>query len=362
MRPATDSQLPRTDAPEHEGPLLPPELPWVLLIMPLPAAYLLGHELLDQSPLPFLVSVLKTFLPFMAFGGTFQLLYRYVMPGPLRRARSRLARFALHAIALVTVVLVLGSALVPVVQAITKHPISWTRFVILSTIFSITTVVPSLMFQQLRLRARRAEHRALTERKAALEAQLAALQARTDPHFLFNSLNTVASLIPEDPVLAERTLEHLADLFRYALDSGRLRTVKLERELTMLTHYLELQSTRFGERLETHLEVESGLEHIDLPPLLLQPLVENAILHGTSQRRGGRVDIAVRREHDDLIVEVRDDGPGPGRSQHAGAGTAVSSIAERLALHYAERASLSLTAAPNGGCLARLTLPAAGAA
>lgn len=197
----------------------------------------------------------------------------------------------------------------------------------------------------------------LVERKAALEAQLQALQARTDPHFLFNRLNTVASLIPENPELAERTLERLADLFRYALEAGHVRTVKLQRELGMVADYMALQSTRFGDRLQTSLEVAEGLAEIDLPPLLLQPLVENAILHGVAQRRGGSVAVSVRRERDHLIVEVRDDGPGPGASAHIGAGTSVRSVRDRLRLHYDETASLSLAADSGGGCLARLTLP-----
>jgi two-component system sensor histidine kinase AlgZ len=223
-------------------------------------------------------------------------------------------------------------------------------------------LIPGLTFQRQRVRARRAEHLALVERKAALESQLQALQARTDPHFLFNSLNTVASLIQEDPVLAERTLERLADLFRYALESSRVRTVPLERELSMVADYLALQSARFGERLRTELRVEDDLGAIQVPPLLLQPLVENAIMHGTAQRRGGQIEVTARRERDQLVLEVCDDGPGPGASRHTGAGTAVAGMIERLRLHYEGRGSLVMQPGAGGGCVARLSLPIGGEA
>lgn len=343
-----------------DGPLLPPELPFILLGVPLPAAFLLGHNLLDKSLPVLLRALLKMYLPFIVFGGLFQLLYLFVMPALLKRARGPLLRAAVHTGVMLPVVFLVSLLLFPWLDSIAGYTVDRRNFVVVSLIFSAGCVFPSLAFQRLRLRARSAEHRALVEREAALEAQLQALQARTDPHFLFNSLNTVASLIPENPELAERTLERLADLFRYALESGRVRTVKLQRELTMISDYMELQTARFGERLHVRLEVASGLEDIDVPPLLLQPLVENAILHGTSQRSGGRVEITVRRESDQLIVEVRDDGPGPGRSQHAGAGTGVSGVEQRLRLHYAEAATLSLDPQPGGGCLARLALPIAG--
>lgn len=342
---------------EPEGPLLPPELPFILLGVPLPAAYLLGHNLLD-SALPWLLrSLLKMYLPFIVFGGLFQLLYRYVMPSLLRHAHTPWARFAVHVAVILPVVAGVSTLLVPWLEPLTERPVERRNFMIISLIFSVATLFPALSLQRLRLRARSAEHRALVERKAALEAQLQALQARTDPHFLFNSLNTVASLIPENPELAERTLERLADLFRYALESSRVRTVKLPRELAMISDYMEVQSARFGDRLHVKLRVANGLDDLDVPPLLLQPLVENAILHGAGQRRGGRIDIDVRRESDCLVMEVRDDGPGPGHSAHAGAGTSISGVVERLRLHYDERASLSLQPQPGGGCLARLAVP-----
>jgi two-component system sensor histidine kinase AlgZ len=348
-------------AKSEPSPLLPPELPWLYLLVPLPAAYLMGHAELGRSlPLPaLLLALVRMYLPFLVYGPAFQLVYVYVMPAGLRRLARPWQRIALHAAVIATLVCVISLPLTAALEHIGNR-MQRVEFLIVSLIFSCAFILPSLAVQSLRARARSAEHTALIERKAALEAQLQALQARTDPPFLFNSLNTVASLIPEDPVLAERSLERLADLFRYALESGGTRTVRLERELCMVSDYLELQAARFGSRLETRLEIGADLGAIEVPPLLLQPLVENAILHGTARRRGGRVEVTVRREQDSLVIEVSDDGPGPGASAHAGAGTALAGLVQRLRLHYAERGSLNLLADPRGGCLARLVLPVGG--
>lgn len=340
----------------RDAPLLPPELPWLYLVIPLPAAYLLGHNLLDQ-PMPLVALVLKAYVPFLAFGGAFHVLYRTVMPRLLARASSSMARALLHVTALLVVVPVVSLPLIPLLSWWLERDINCPSTIIVSYIFSAACLFPSLAIQRFRIRANQAEHQALLERKAALEAQLYALQARTDPHFLFNSINTVASLIPENPELAERTLERLADLFRYALESGRAKTVTLERELAMTSDYLALQSARFGARLDARLEVEEGLDGVELPPLLLQPLVENAILHGLSNRSTGKVRIDIRRDNDRLLVDVVDDGPGIGQSSHSGSRTGVSGVKERLQLHYGARASLSLESLPGAGSVARMILP-----
>lgn len=336
---------------------MPPELLWLYPLLPLPAAFLVHDNLLNAALPELKHELIKMYVPWLVYGGVYQVVYNKLMPYALDALRRRWQRVLLHAGVVCAVTLGAALGIVPVLEWVCGEAMDFRGFLTVSFIFSCASVFPSLALQRWRVRAQAAEQKASLERRAALEAQLQALQARTDPHFLFNSLNTVASLIPEDPELAERTLERLADLFRYALESSRLRTVRLERELAMIADYLALQSTRFGERLQTRLDVDSGLGDIEVPPLLLQPLVENAILHGTAQRKGGRVEIAVRREHDSLVVEVRDDGPGPGASSHSGAGSAIAGVTERLRLHYAERGSLRLSTNPRGGCLARLALP-----
>jgi two-component system, LytTR family, sensor histidine kinase AlgZ len=348
-----------TSAPDDGGvfePLLPPELPWLYAVVPLPAAYLLRHGALEFQASDLAFVLVKAYLPFGIFGGAFQLVYRHVMPGLLRRMRSS-RRWVAHLAAVIAVVLAASALLLPLIGLLAGHRPRAGVFVSISLIFSALCLFPSLALQQQRLTARRAEERALREREAALDAQLQALQARTNPHFLFNSLNTIASLIDDNPRLAERSLERLAELFRYTLAASSARTVKLERELAMVSDYLELQAARFGERLKTSLAVASGVGDVEVPPLLLQPLVENAILHGMAQQRGGKVEVVVRGEPTQLVIEVRDDGPGLGRSSHVGAGTSVHAIRERLRLHYGTRATLSFAHSGSDGCVARLALP-----
>lgn len=189
-------------APLHAGgqlapnPLLPPEQPWLYVVAPLPAAYLMGHDWNGRTWSHILRSVLDMYLPFIVFGLAFHVLYHAVMPRFVAGRRSLSARAALHAVVVVVVTPIIAAGLYPVMRLLSAASMGYWRFLAISFIFTVACVFPSLWCQELRHRARSAEHRALALRKAALEAQLAALQARTDPHFLFNSLNTVASTRP----------------------------------------------------------------------------------------------------------------------------------------------------------------------
>lgn len=206
------------------------------------------------------------------------------------------------------------------------------------------------------VRERLVAHR---ERTAALEARLAALQAQMQPHFLFNSLNTCAGLVHADPDVAEETLDRLAGFLRYALESTERRSVSLDDELDAVRSYLDVQRQRFGDRLRC--SVESDAEGSwPVPPMLLQPLVENAILHGLSKReQGGRVDVRVTDEDGRLHIEVEDDGVGPGCSTHSGTGMGQRNVRERLELLYGGRATLRCGPGAGGGYLCAITLPEA---
>ena len=191
--------------------------------------------------------------------------------------------------------------------------------------------------------------RETAQRTAALRAELSALQARTDPHFLFNSLNAVAALIPEDPALAERSLERLAAVFRYALDAGTSSTVELGAELEAVTTYLEVEALRFGERLRWRLDCDAGVDGLRVPPLVLQPLVENAIRHGASARRGTtEVVVSAHRRTRELVLAVEDRGEPCEGDNRDGAGVALAELRARLALAYASRARLVAGGAPTG--------------
>lgn len=195
-------------------------------------------------------------------------------------------------------------------------------------------------------------------RERAARAELAALQARINPHFFFNALNTAAALVSEDPPGAERLLERFADLFRYAFRRGGQDRVPLEDELTFIADYLEIEKARFGARLQYTVEIAPEVRQEPIPPLILQPLVENAVLHGRDRESGeGRVVVrAFRDGQNQTVLEVRDHGPGPGVAEKRPKGHALENIAARLTVSRGGR--LEIGPAPDGtGTSARVVFP-----
>jgi len=143
------------------------------------------------------------------------------------------------------------------------------------------------------------------------EAQLRALRMQLQPHFLFNTLNSISSLMYSDLEAADSMMTRLADFLRLTLESDGAQEVSLGRELEFVARYLEIERTRFRDRLTIHLDVNPETLDAEIPNLLLQPLVENAIRHGIGKRQNaGRIDIITRRKSDRLDVRIRDDGPG----------------------------------------------------
>lgn len=204
--------------------------------------------------------------------------------------------------------------------------------------------------QTSRLLYRHARERAEAAAKAvaeAGEARLAALQSQLNPHFLFNALNTVASLVRTNPQAAEHTVENLSDVLRRTLE----RTADLFRtlgdEIEYLRAYLAIEKERFGERLNIEWSIAAGLEGVVIPTMTLQPLVENAVKHGIAPRRsGGRVRIAATREVGRLRLAVEDDGEGfPARYEE---GMGLSNLRKRLETMYGAEASLRIESSASG--------------
>ena len=161
----------------------------------------------------------------------------------------------------------------------------------------------------LELRSRQLEEE--RARKLATEAKLSSLESRIHPHFLFNTLNSISALVREDPSRAERTVERLAALLRYSLDSSGRRLVPLRQELRVVQDYLEIEKTRFGDRLRYSVDVPDGIGELEVPPLTLQTLVENSIKHAVSSSRfGGEIRVTAQLRAELLLLEVSDDGPG----------------------------------------------------
>jgi LytS/YehU family sensor histidine kinase len=196
---------------------------------------------------------------------------------------------------------------------------------------------------------------------AALETQLAraqlqALQGQLQPHFLFNTLNAIGVLVRDDPAAAGRVVSLLADLLRRTLDVAQQQEVPLGEELDFLARYLEIERTRFPDRLTVIVEVPVALGSLQVPSFLLQPLVENAVRHGIApQADGGRVVVRGRREGDRLVLEVWNDGAPLLGGRREGIG--LTATRERLERLYGGRAELTL-ATVDGGVQAQVRLPA----
>jgi two-component system, LytTR family, sensor kinase len=199
-------------------------------------------------------------------------------------------------------------------------------------------------------------------RAAQLETQLSHaelenLKSQLHPHFLFNSLHTIGVLMQEDVDAASHLLVSLGDLLRMALER-RENEITLQSELEFVSKYLEIEQTRFHDRLKVHMEVPPDLLGIYVPSLALQPLVENAIKHGISvDSAAGRLEIAAQRNNGRVSLHVRDDGPGPSSGSRLRFGVGLNNVQSRLKQLYGEESSLELTGAEGRGCEAIITIP-----
>jgi two-component system LytT family sensor kinase len=199
------------------------------------------------------------------------------------------------------------------------------------------------------------------EREVQLgQARLEALEGRLRPHFLFNALNTVSAVMYEDVAAADTMLARLAELLRRTLRRPAGGAVPLAEELETLDLYLDIMRARFAERLQVNVRVDEAARGARVPPLVLQPLVENAIIHGDpGPGAAARIGVRARRENGRLLLEVEDNGPGlvgsPGDAVERGIG--LGTTARRLAQLYGARAGVSLENLPGGGVRAVITLP-----
>jgi len=191
---------------------------------------------------------------------------------------------------------------------------------------------------------------------ALARSELQSLRMQLHPHFLFNTLNTIAALMREDVEAADVMMARLGDLLRVTLASADVPEVPLRRELELVDMYLEIQRARMGERLTARIDAAPDTLDAAVPTLLLQPIVENAVRHGAGARPGAaRIDVSAVREGDTLILDVRDDGPGPAPAAAFRHG--LENTRARLAAAHGPAASFELSRAAGGGALARLRMP-----
>jgi sensor histidine kinase YesM len=185
------------------------------------------------------------------------------------------------------------------------------------------------------------------------------LQAQIEPHMLFNTLANLQGLIALDPDRAGRMLDQLIQYLRATLGATRSESTTLGQEFAAMQAYLGLMGVRMGERLAYRFDLPADLDKARLPPMLLQPLVENAIVHGLEPKiEGGEIVVTASNRNGRLEIEVRDTGLGlDGAAPSSGGGVGVSTTRERLNAIYGSRAAIDLAPAQPQGTIARLTLP-----
>lgn len=290
-------------------------------------------------------------------------LYQIAQGDRCNQWRIRLETRQLHPMLLAMPVLAFGGgvlgavSLTLLVPIALKSPVAWFAAAAAVLVLVSSAVALSDATRFLYRHAVSQTEVAERARAEASEAQLAALQAQLDPHFLFNALNTVASLVRTDPRTAEATVENLARILRRTLDRTRKQAIPLSDELDYLRAYLSIEKERYGDRLAVDWHVDSTALDCRIPPMSLQPLVENSLKHGLAQRMsGGRIRIAAERNNGRLRLEVADDGPGfiAGHSD----GTGLGNLRRRLDTLYGGSARLEVAAAGGRGAVVAIDLPA----
>lgn len=246
------------------------------------------------------------------------------------------------------------------------EPSRWSRFfhlAILRTQFTIPIywciVCICWAFGHFQETAER-ERRTLELETRLTQANLQALKIQLQPHFLFNTLNSISSLIHENPKAADDMIGSLSQFLRTTLNVSAKDEIPLEVELEFLDHYLEIQQTRFGNRLKICRDVEPGASDALVPPLILQPLVENAIRHGIEPReRGGTVAIRAARKNGCLHLEISDDGAGfsGGQLLRPGNGVGLSNTEARLQTLYGQKHQFTLKANQPTGASVTIEIP-----
>jgi LytS/YehU family sensor histidine kinase len=215
----------------------------------------------------------------------------------------------------------------------------------LAILFGLGALVHGLLRARIGFMEERLHEKEVTEeraRKLAAEARLRSLESRIHPHFLFNTLNSISSLIAVNPARAEQIVGRLATLLRASLDTSHQPLIPLREELAMVESYVDIEKARFGDKLRGSVEVPAELQDAKVPPMSVQSLVENAVKHGlTPQSGGGELLVTAAAENGNLRIEVRDTGPGFDLAAIP-AGHGLESLVERLDALFGAKARLNV--------------------
>jgi signal transduction histidine kinase len=207
--------------------------------------------------------------------------------------------------------------------------------------------------------ARAAERREGEYRRAAKASELRSLRYQVNPHFLFNTLNSLSALVMTGKdTAAEKMIQSLSGFYRRSLAEDPTGDIALEAEVALQRSYLEIEAVRFPERLKTRFDIPEDLEQANVPGLILQPLVENAVRYAvTTTARPVMVSVIARQDAGQLVIEVSDDGPAAAESGKHGFGIGLANVRDRLAARYGDAASLEAGPAPDGGWRSVIRMP-----
>ncbi|HUQ83286.1 MAG TPA: histidine kinase [Gemmatimonadaceae bacterium] len=370
------STLTVTATPAARSPSERPFLSWLRLQAALSATALLvvlsrsaqiAHATSDTGAValwrPILATQAAFWLGWSLWAGLLVPLVRRLVDRPPSRAAGVSALFALA---------VIPPFVIPIVYA----PVHWLMFEriwpiaqayghmathdVLTNVLMSATIV-GVVYGYLSLqRARRLEVATAQLNEQLTRAQLDTLRAQLNPHFLFNSLNSVAVLARRGKVTeVEHMVTRLADLLRHSLESARTQLVTLGVELEAVRRYLDIELVRFGDRLVVAIDVPTPLHDRSVPSFLLQPLVENAVRHGlVDSAKPLHVRVRAVEQGGRLTIEIGDDGAGIAQGDEAGDGIGLTNTRARLQGLYGDKASLALSPGPDGvGTLVTVSLP-----
>ncbi len=330
------------------------------------------HVFIFRSWKPVPITMTATFLFCSAVLGLWQWVFPRISHWPASRRLSMQFLVAIGIFAVLSVAFTEANAMVTGsrslfapytggdrVVTIPAHMIRWAALV-----YTVIPIVPTALmcvlgFNQHWWRIFVLEGRQRELRDLAVSAQLSALRAQVNPHFFFNSLNSIAQLISSDPHKAERCVERLAEIYRYILSRSQAEFVSLAEELEVAEAYLEIEKARFGHNLNVEEEIDERARGVRLPGLILQPLVENAVKHGISRKiGGGTVSIAAGIEDGHLRLTVRDTGDGiVERERVFERGIGLRSVHDRLLKLYGPDYVPLLESTPGGGTSVTLRIP-----
>lgn len=308
-------------------------------------------------------NVLQSLIAGGVFANAIGLPANYLIPSLYPRIASRGATREWAGVTLVLIGLAIIGCLVGTAAIAALGMFPWPEYWTVArhnfVICIFITLAFGLVFTAFGRMQGRLHHQELERQRAvnlATEAQLASLESRIHPHFLFNTLNSISALIPVDPERAERLMERMAALLRFSLDAHARGLVPLAQEMKIVRDYLEIEQARLGSRLRYQVETPDGAGDLRLPPLAVQTLIENSIKYAVApDRAGGEIRVVARETGGRLQIDVSDTGPGFSL-EAAPSGHGLDNLRNRLAMLFGDTADLKVTR-QDGWTTVRLMFP-----